>query len=50
MPPRMIASRAEGGNAGGLPSRIRRITAGRKSGTWPAKYWAAPSISQAQRR
>ena len=49
MPPRMIASRAEGGNDGGLPWRIRVFTAARKSAVWPAKYWAPPSISHAQR-
>ena len=41
MPPRMIASRAEGGNAGGLPWRIRVLTAARNSAVWPAKYCGA---------
>ena len=46
----MIASRAEGGKVGGAPWRIRVLTAARNSDAWPAKYWAPPSISQAQRR
>ena len=50
MPPRITASRREGGNLGFSPSRSRVITAGRYSETWPEKYCAAPSYSQAHFR
>src|SRR6185437_5647581 len=36
LPPRMIASRAEGGKLGRDPSLRRRRTAGRKLAYWPA--------------